>query len=247
MGKSSWKRRVKAATENRPQESDSASRQALRDALKKRGERRSNHHGTHHHPHNGPYPHNHHGPLVAEKNSNGGQVTSNQLVFICQAPGLGNEEEQDHRWCDGNGMFTNRVGVIRPPIANGMMAAFTESGLADQIHEILTSVKALVYPSPIDMALRRRNVPFVESKDTLVILRSNIGATPARFMHEVLMNSKHKGTIRNIHFYLPSGYNDADQALNFIQFTQQLTEQVLATTANPQISLFNHFLTAGLV
>ena len=66
-------------------------------------------------------------------------------------------------------------------------------------------------------------------------------------MHEVLMNSKHKGTMRNIHFYLPSGYNDADQAFNFIQFTQQLTEQVLATTANPQISLFNYFLTAGLV
>ena len=55
------------------------------------------------------------------------------------------------------------------------------------------------------------------------------------------MNSKHKGTIRNIHFYLPSGYNDADQAFNFIQFTQQLTEQVWATTANALISHFIHF------
>ena len=84
MGKSSLKRRVKAATENRPQESDSASRQALRDALNKRRERRSNHHGDHHHPHNGPCPHNHHGPQVAVKGSNGEEITSNEPVFMCQ-------------------------------------------------------------------------------------------------------------------------------------------------------------------
>ena len=39
MGKSSWKRRVKAAAENKPQESDNASRQALQDALNERRER----------------------------------------------------------------------------------------------------------------------------------------------------------------------------------------------------------------
>ena len=41
MGKSSWKRRVKAATEKHPQESDSPSRQALLDALNERRERLS--------------------------------------------------------------------------------------------------------------------------------------------------------------------------------------------------------------
>ena len=41
MGKSSWKRRVKAATENQPQESDSPSRQALLDALNERRDRLS--------------------------------------------------------------------------------------------------------------------------------------------------------------------------------------------------------------
>ena len=41
MGKSSWKRRVKAATENQPQESESPSRKALLDALNERRERLS--------------------------------------------------------------------------------------------------------------------------------------------------------------------------------------------------------------
>ena len=41
MGKSSWKRRVKAATEKQPQESDNPSRQALLDALNERRERLS--------------------------------------------------------------------------------------------------------------------------------------------------------------------------------------------------------------
>merc|ERR1719391_1931246 len=87
--------------------------------------------------------------------------------------------------------------------ANLPKAASTPEGLADQLHEKLTSQSGFIFGDPIDRALNKhkQRSPFIESKNVLAILQSDIGATPERFLEGVLNKLKYKDTIKYIHLY----------------------------------------------
>jgi len=126
--------------------------------------------------------------------------------FLSYAPGLGD-------WSQTN---PPTVEVLEEP------AALTTAGLADQVHEICISDKAVFYPNNIDTALDERDYNFIASNTTLVILKSFVGATPTRFSQEVLSKLKHKTSIKNVHFYPPTTDIEKHRPFDFKLFSKQL-------------------------
>jgi len=93
--------------------------------------------------------------------------------------------------------FVFRSGAAGPDTPNETpsQAATTVSGLADQIHKMLTA-KNVTLPNEVDKALQERygNSTFIQSKKVLVVLKSSFG-------QEGFLQVKHKPSIKCLHFY----------------------------------------------
>lgn len=111
------------------------------------------------------------------------------------------------------------MDIPRPP------AASTMEGLADQLHEMFMCPMGLIFPNPVWNAVCQIKDPFIESKNVLAILQSNVGATPERLTSEVWGKLKYKDSIKKVHMY-PSHPKDEDEPFDFTKFSEQLAEHL---------------------
>ena len=123
-------------------------------------------------------------------------------LWVSQAPGLINFMHQENpvKWDPNTDVLCSGP-----------------AGLANEIHKMLTSNKVVHYPSPFDDMLEEQSegLGFIQSKTTLLILKSCVGADPQQFAEKVMSQVKHRQTIKNVHFYPVPGYQETDAPFDF--------------------------------
>jgi len=118
-------------------------------------------------------------------------------------------------------MYKTQVGYRVDGCCSGPPAASTTEGLANQLHKMLTADEPLMYPNPIDEALKARKLPFIESKAVLVIMDSHLGATPSKFpyLERVLSQLDNKDTIKHVYMYKAGGHSEKDTPFDMGKFS----------------------------
>jgi len=80
-------------------------------------------------------------------------------------------------------------------------------------------------PTKTGKAAKQVKQPFTQSEKSLHINDSDVGATPEKFLTEVLNKLKHKATITSIYMHQPD-WDEGAHPFDFSQFSEQLAEHL---------------------